>query len=195
MAKIEKSRPCKIDTLLGDLTEEGRSEFANFTSVERTLSDIQRWWAERGFSVPLSTVDTWRKRHYKEGKRAREIALLVKETRGINPLHIIEYSIAESMFVIEQMRSQLGDEPMTIAQLNTFLKAIRELRTSAESLHNAKIRSDRTQDILSGAYEVCRKALTAAKDHPNERWLEEILSGELKAIEEELIREQVGDAT
>ncbi|MGI8501399.1 MAG: hypothetical protein ACR2LR_09690, partial [Hassallia sp.] len=75
-----------------------------------------------------------------------------------------------------------------------LIAAIKELRGSAEALNNAKIRGDRTQDILSGAYEVSRKALTAAKDHPNEQWLEELLNGELKATEDELKREQFSDS-
>lgn len=187
-----RRKPTKIDTYLGRLTEEGREEFQEFASVERTLSDLQRWWAERGFSVSMTVVNTWRKRHYQAGKRAKEIAAFVKEVRGVEAFNLLEYAVAESAFAVYELRSQLDEEYSTNTML-LLLKAIKELRGSAESLNNAKIRGDRTQDILSGAYEVCRKVLTAAKDHPNEQWLEELLNGELKATEDELRKEQVSD--
>jgi hypothetical protein len=189
----QRKRLTQIDTLLSRLTEEGRQEFSDFVQCDRKLSDIQRWWAERGFSISITVVHTWRSRHYQAGARAKELAAFVKESRGISPLQLLEFCACEAAFAVSEVRSQLNENGYNPKDLIILLAAIKELRGSAEAFNNAKIRGDRTQDILSGAYEVCRKALTASKDHPNEQWLEELLNGELKATEDELKREQLGD--
>ncbi len=189
----QRKRLTQIDTLLAKLTEEGRQDFSEFVQCDRKLSDIQRWWAERGFSISITVVHTWRSRHYQAGVRAKELAAFVKESRGISALQLLEYCACEAAFAVSEVRSQLNENGYNPKDLIIWLAAIKELRGSAEAFNNAKIRGDRTQDILSGAYEVCRKALTAAKDHPNEQWLEELLNGELKATEDELKREQLGD--
>ena len=199
----QRKRLTQIDTLLSKLTEEGRQEFSEFVECDRKLSDIQRWWAERGFSISITVVHTWRSRHYQAGARAKELAAFVKECRGISPLQLLEFCACEAAFAVIDVRSQLNEQSQLsensengynrFKDMALLLAAIKELRGSAEAFNNAKIRGDRTTDILSGAYEVCRKVLTAAKDHPNEQWLEELLNGELKATEDELKREQLGD--
>lgn len=190
----QRRKPTKIDTLLGQLTEEGRQEFSDFVSVDRKLSDIQRWWSERGMPVSISVVHTWRQRHYQAGERAKTLLLFASEARGINALSLLEFAVCESAFAVVDMRRRINEsEEYYPGDVILLLRAIKELRSSAESLNNAKIRADRTTDILSGAYELCRKALTAAKDHPNEQWLEELLNGELRATEDELIKEQIKD--
>jgi hypothetical protein len=191
----QRKRLTKIDTLLGKLTEEGRQEFSEFVSVDRKLSDIQRWWSERGLCVSISVVNTWRQKHYQAGTRAKALLAFVSEARGINAMQLLEYAVCESAFTVDELRRRIDDsEEYYPRDVILLLRAIKELRSSAESLNNAKIRADRTTDILSGAYELCRKALTAAKDHPNEQWLEELLNGELRATEDELIKEQIKDA-
>lgn len=188
-----RRKPTQIDTLLGKLTEEGRQEFSDFVACDRKLTDIQRWWAERGFSISVTVVHTWRSRHYQAGARAKELSVYVRESRGISPLQLLEFCACEAAFAVNEVRIQINENGYNPKDLLLLLAAIKELRGSAEAFNNAKIRGDRTQDILSGAYEVCRKALTAAKDHPNEAWLEELMNGELKATEDELKKEQIGD--
>jgi len=188
-----RRKSTQIDVLLGKLTEEGRQEFSDFVACDRKLTDIQRWWAERGFSVSITVVHTWRSRHYEAGTRAKQLSIFVKESRGITPLQLLEYCACEAAFAVCEVRIQLAENGYSHKDLIILIAAIKELRGSAEALNNARVRGDRTQDILSGAYEVCRKVLTAAKDHPNEQWLEELMNGELKATEDELKREQLGD--
>lgn len=182
-----------IESLLAKLTEEGRQEFERFASCDRRLIDLQRWWAERGFTISVGACETWRTANYQAGKRAKELQAFIKDSQGLNSLSLLEYAVCEAAFAVREAREQLDENGYNPKDLLVLLSAIKELRSNAEYLNNAKIRGDRTQDILSGAYEVCRKVLTAAKDHPNEQWLEELLNGELKATEEELRKEQVGE--
>lgn len=193
--KKKKRYLTKIDHLLAEMPTEGVSEFKKFTSVGRRLIDIQAWWRERGINLSLTAVSNWVENQEIEseyGKLANAIAEKFKGTKGLAAL---EATVAMAMIAADSQFNKAfpKDNEGTDKDKWLLLSALKELRSASVAFNNAVVRGDRMEDILSGAYELVRKAATAAKDHPNEQWLVEVLDGEVKALEEEMKREQVGD--
>lgn len=190
-----KKRLNLIESLLAKLTEEGRTEWADFVECDRTLIDLQRWWGERGFTVGITACETWRRNHYQAGRRAKDLKAFIQECRGMRGLELLEYAACESAYAVRQTKDLLENaEEINPKLLFLHLAAVKELRACAVDLNDAQIRGDRMVDMLSAGYEVARKALTSAKDHPNEGWLEEVLHGAVTTIENELRKERLGDS-
>jgi hypothetical protein len=192
--KTPKKRINLIEKLLAQLAEEGRADWADFTECDRTLLDLQRWWQERGITVGLQACETWRRNHYQAGRRAKEIKALIGECRGLKGMELLEYSACEAAYAVTETHKLLEDAGEALPKLLFLhIAAVKELRACAAELNDAQVRGDRMVDMLSASYEVVRKALTSAKDHPNEGWLEEVLHGAVTAMEDELRRERLGD--
>lgn len=198
MKDKRKQMPRKIDSFLADLTPEGRDEFEEFvSSPNRLLRDIQAWWMDKDpvkYYLSTSAVHSWMKNHKAEGERTKIANAFFKNSRGVCAIAAMEASVT-MMVVTAENRFKIAQdgEFREMEDINALVSTNRELRSSATALNQAQVRRDRNEDILSGAYELGRKMLTAAKDHANEKYVEELLAGELKAVEDELRREQLGD--
>lgn len=157
---------------------------------------MQAWWRDRGVSISLPSISNWLDNKEIEGEYGRVANAIAEKFRGTKGLAALEATVAIAMIAADNCFNKAfpkdGDEG-TDKDKWLLLSALKELRSASVAYNNAVVRGDRMEDILSGAYELVRKAATAAKDHPNEQWLVEVLDGEVKALEEELKREQVGD--
>lgn len=198
MVQSKKKRMfTKIDSFLAELSETGRSDFYEFASVPRKLRDIQAWWSDLDpvkYKLSIPAVASWLRQYKEDGERTKLANTFLQHSRGICAIAAMESSVA-MMAIVAEERYQIakGNRYTEVSEIEILISANRELRSTAIALNQAKVKSDSAELILSGAYELGRKMLTAAKDHANEKYVEELLAGELKAVEDELRREQLGD--
>lgn len=186
-------RICKIDKYLAELTPEGRYLWSEFIEVPRNLVDIIAWWKERGYPLSMAAAATFQKQHEKKGEITILAERLLIRAKGLRPLAAMEASAAIATVIVAQRYKKCEENDWADNDTLLLLNALKEMRSAAIAYNQAQVRRDRTDDVLSGAYELAQKCRNALKDHASETLITEVMNGELKAIEDELRREQLGD--
>lgn len=194
MEKRRKRYKTKIDTFLGEISPEGRDEWWAFVATRRTTLEMQRFWQERGFVITPRACFTWMRRHYAEGEYTKIVNDILNRYKGIStPIAAMDASVKILLVTVNEKLNQAEVLRFDDSSAAALVNSTKELVKAAALLNNAQKARDRTEDMLSGAYELARKVQTAVKNHAQSQWVEEVLNGELRQIEDETKAEFLGE--
>ena len=194
MIKQKRRYKTKIEAFLGEISPEGRDEWEAFVATRRTSLEIQRFWQDRGFKISPRACWSWMKVHDTEGEYTKVVTSILDKYKGMStPVAAMDASVKILVVAVSHKYAQAEalcfDDQSTAALVN----AVKELVKAAALLNGAQVKRDRTEDVLSGAYELARKVTTAVKNHASGAWVEEVLNGELKQLEDETKAEFLGE--
>lgn len=200
-ASQHKAKPTKIDKLIATFDGDTLEQFNEFVKHNRSCSDIQRWFTERGYldeGIPyrVGVIQRWYRNHFPVGSEAKKLNALLAGYNQVSAYDSLQFGLSMAVDRLLKWKGkfdELGDgdeEQLTEKQqwekkrLESLLPSyLRELRSIASDLENHTSIRDREELERSGAYQLAQELLITFKDSNFEPALQEAIRGALAKVE------------